>query len=560
MGFFDNMGDRPITSAEWKTYQISGTIADDANALAVGTFLMGSGRGWVDDFLLEVREKDDTWQAVPIPNANFEEGDSGSAPEGWRGNGHGYNFRVAAEGTGRSALIETAPIEYAVREPLFASHPKPGEVVHKSIGSGLSIQLPLAFYGTDEQTAVAAEPQQLAQLITALEVIDLDMLSLEDEDLRFADIVIAWNVLQHFYPYFDVVDADWDEVLVTTLADAADDTDAHDFIRTLRRMLAKLEDGHAGVTHPYNQNFAVLPLLAELIEDRIVVVATEDTSSLQIGDVILSIDGVPAEKKLADNMQYSSGSTQWRERRALSEIWVGEKGSTAILRVLRAGKEVEIMATHDFAGRLSERRPADFTEVEPGIFYVNLTTTPVAEIDARMDDLSTAAGVIFDLRGYPNGNHAILQHLTDHPLQSARWQVPQIIYPDQEHLVGYDTTGRWTLPPKEPRITGAVVFLTNGQAISYAESVMGIVEHYRLGEIIGQPTAGTNGNVNAVSLPGELVVRFTGMRVLKHDGSQHHLIGIQPTIPLERTLAALESGRDEYIEKAVEVIRSKAQK
>src|SRR5690606_20072607 len=129
-----------------------------------------------------------------------------------------------------------------------------------------------------------------------------------------------------------------------------------------------------------------------------------------------------------------------------------------------------------------------------------------------------------DLRGYPNGNHQVLAHLTDVPLRSARWNVPRIIYPDGERLVGFDTTGRWYLPPAEPRFGGHIVFLTDANAISYAESVMGIVEHYRLGEIVGATTAGTNGNVAPFMLPGGFRVVFTGMRVLKHDGSPHHLV------------------------------------
>jgi hypothetical protein len=44
------------------------------------------------------------------------------------------------------------------------------------------------------------------------------------------------------------------------------------------------------------------------------------------------------------------------------------------------------------------------------------------------------------------------------------------------------------------------------------------------------------------------------MKVVKHDGSQHHLIGIQPTVPLGRTLAAVREGRDEYIERALRII------
>ena len=46
-----------------------------------------------------------------------------------------------------------------------------------------------------------------------------------------------------------------------------------------------------------------------------------------------------------------------------------------------------------------------------------------------------------------------------------------------------------------------VVFMTNGSAISYAESYMGYIEGYKLATIIGQPTAGTNGNTNPLILP-----------------------------------------------------------
>lgn len=84
---------------------------------------------------------------------------------------------------------------------------------------------------------------------------------------------------------------------------------------------------------------------------------------------------------------------------------------------------------------------------------------------------------------------------------------------------------------------------------------MVIVEHYRLGEIVGQPTAGTNGNVNPFALPGGYRVSWTGMKVLKHDDGRHHLVGILPTVRVERSLAAVREGRDEYLERALRLVR-----
>lgn len=95
--------------------------------------------------------------------------------------------------------------------------------------------------------------------------------------------------------------------------------------------------------------------------------------------------------------------------------------------------------------------------------------------------------------------------------------------------------------------------MINGKAISYAESFLGYIEGYNLATIIGQPTAGTNGNVNPFSLPGGYKISWTGMKVVKHNNSQHHGIGILPDIYIEKTIKGLRDGRDEYLEKAIEL-------
>ncbi len=54
MGFFDNMGDRPILLHEWQRYEIVGEVADDAKTLNFGLMVFGNGRAWFDDVVLEV--------------------------------------------------------------------------------------------------------------------------------------------------------------------------------------------------------------------------------------------------------------------------------------------------------------------------------------------------------------------------------------------------------------------------------------------------------------------------------------------------------------------------
>ena len=88
---------------------------------------------------------------------------------------------------------------------------------------------------------------------------------------------------------------------------------------------------------------------------------------------------------------------------------------------------------------------------------------------------------------------------------------------------------------------------------------MAIVEAYSLGEIVGARTAGTNGNINRVTLPGGFTMIWTGMRVVKHDGATvHQGVGVEPTIPCERTIAGIAEGRDELIERSIDVLQRNA--
>ena len=175
---------------------------------------------------------------------------------------------------------------------------------------------------------------------------------------------------------------------------------------------------------------------------------------------------------------------------------------------------------------------------------------------AALAQLGKARGLVFEMRGYPRLSPIFIQHIIQTPVQSAQWLVPVVTRPDRQGVT-WDAGGRWTLLPLAPRLAAPVVFITDGRAISYAESCMGMVEYYKLGEIVGAPTAGTNGNVNRVTLPGHYSITFTGMRVVKHDGSRFHGVGILPTVPASRTVAGIAAGRDELIEKAVEVAGGK---
>jgi len=422
--------------------------------------------------------------------------------------------------------------------------------------------LPLCLYSDANHTLPYADAATFAKLGREVSALKLDSLSGRQLDVRAADVVIAWNILQHFYPYFDVVGVDWDTVLTTALLKSLADTSAADFLNTLRKMAVALQDAHASAGCPaVTGERLILPCRVELVEGRVAVVATRDTNRFRLGDVILAVDGEPVDARLAKERELVSGSPQFRTAHALRRLVAGPKDSLVGLTIWRATDTLVVTTKYDY-GSGPMGVPVVFCDagdsirqLKPGIWYVDLSRARMPAIDSVLDRLASARGVVFDVRDFPLGDQDVLRHLLTVPDTSSAWvQTPQIVYPDRERIVGWNKSG-WGLSPAEPHIKGRAVFLTSSRLLSYAESFMGCVEACRLGDIVGQPTAGTNGEVNPFALPGGYSFPWTGLKVTKFDGSQHHLIGIQPTVPLERTLKAVREGRDEYIEKALELIR-----
>ncbi|MFH0867619.1 MAG: S41 family peptidase, partial [Bacteroidota bacterium] len=191
--------------------------------------------------------------------------------------------------------------------------------------------------------------------------------------------------------------------------------------------------------------------------------------------------------------------------------------------------------------------------IDNDIIYLNIDLIEMDTIESLLPQLIKTKAVICDLRGYPNGNHDLISYLLNKNDTDKQWmQIPEFIYPDQEYIVGYEKEG-WEMKAKEPHIKAKIIFIIDGSAISYAESYMGFIEGYKLATIVGQPTAGTNGNVNPFALPGHYQISWTGMKVIKHDGSQQHGIGIIPNVFVNKTIKGVVEGKDEFLEKAIEL-------
>ena len=631
IGFFDNMGDRPIRLGEWQYYEIVGDVEEDAATVNIGMILLGSGKAWLDDvsfadlgktivlseparpltkqglenleaftrllgYVRHFHPSDEAaaadWDSFAIEGIRVAEGatnapdlakrleeifrpvaptvrvfptnarprlpDETKAPQGipsleivsWRHQGFGQKAAQQFSPYKSERVSKDAP-----RGKIPVGSPNPLKPFMTSLGGGVSCLVPLALFAD----AKGKLPHVTSQATDAKAT--LVKLSGNDRATRLADVALAWNIFQHFYPYFDVVQTDWPKALRDALTSAANDPNERAFLDTLRRMVAQLHDGHGGVYHPSDEAGYTAPVIFGWVEGRLVITdaAAEGANGLQPGDIVLKVDGKPSLEVLAEREAFISGATpQWRRYIASHQLRVGVKDSEIKLEVQtqnEPARSVSLRRNIQAQDKdLQETRPPKVQELKPGIFYLDLDRIKDEDFQTILPQLEKARGIIFDLRGYPKVSPVVISHLIDEPVQSARWMVPIITAPDHKGITEYNTSGRWTLKPIAPRLTAKIAFLTDGRAISYAESYMGIIEAYKLAEIVGEPTAGTNGNVNPFVLPGGYRVTWTGMKVLKNDGSQHHGIGIHPTVPVPRTIKGVTEKRDEQLERAIAIV------
>jgi C-terminal processing protease CtpA/Prc len=493
----------------------------------------------------------------PAPEADPPQETPSTGFVGW------YHFGV---GMGSPASIyRSARVNSKEPIPSFPSWklpevklPDPGKPFVADLGAGVSCRVPLALYVDEKGTLphTATPPKAVSSKPLGFTPTG------KDRSTRLAAVVLAWNVFQHFYPYFDVVKTDWLAELRRALTKAATDPDEHAFLDTLHRLVAGLHDGHGNValSSAAAQSFHP-PLRWDWIEERLVVtrVAAEGAGGLKPGCVVLKVDGRPVADALAEQEQLISGATpQWKRYRALGRLAEGKKDSAITLDILsptgearsvRLRRTVDIATFQEFQEPV---RPAKVEAIKPDVMYVDLSRVTDKDFEQALPQLAKAKGIVFDLRGYPRVSPPSLGHLIDKPVTCPQWLVPVVLYPDRQDMAF--AFSNWTVEPKEPRFRGKVAFLTDGRAISYAETYLGIVEHYKLAAIVGAPTAGTNGNINPFRLPGGYRMTWSGMKVLKHDGSRHHGIGIQPTVPVRRTVQGVAQARDEVLERALEVV------
>lgn len=386
--------------------------------------------------------------------------------------------------------------------------------------------------------------------------------------LRLLALFRFWNVMHYFFPYKYQIESGWDAILDEFVPRFLNAENALAYHLATLELTTRLEDSHAAARSTLlGAHFGNLLLPFELsrIDGQCVVTKTVTALSgrngVRAGDVVTAIDGRSVERKLADLRPYAGASNE-RGKQLHMHRWLTRGGETeATVTVRRGDEEVRIDVERHPAAMIAQKMQEQldpriwYVREEDGIGYVDMARFRKEDIDAAMKELGETPAIIFDMRAYPDFLlYQLLPHLSPESTPFARFTAPIIQRPGV--FVETPPVSVGPASRHDAYYRGKVVVLVDETTISRAEFVTMALQTAPNTTVIGAQTAGADGNVSTLKLPGGILTSFTGIGVYYPDGGKTQRVGIRIDIDSAPTIDGLRAGNDDVLDRAVRFIKT----
>lgn len=387
-----------------------------------------------------------------------------------------------------------------------------------------------------------------------------------DINYRLLGLFRYWNAMEYYYPYLDILDDDWNDVLTEFIPQITEGTDKQSYELTLVAMSTKLHDTHAlfedetFLKKEFGQYTA--PVIITKAEGKLVVsYVWDETCPLLPGDILLQLDGETMDSIIAHRKQYCSITTDEKILTMIGRFLLCSHDKVMEITVLRDNKELTLTV------RGSEKYVPQFKDPEyshellnNNIGLINPRVLSQGELSTIMTEFKDTNGLIVDLRQYPSDSIAATlgSYLVEKPTPFILISMPS------RAVLG--TFLKSTLissgfDEREVRLDNTLYYYENKTVILIDEHSSSLPEYttmaVRNGKnvvVMGENSNGTDGDMAWLPLPGGNSVAFSCLGFYDPDGGQTQRIGLSPDIYINRTIAGVKDGRDEFIEQAVQYI------
>ncbi|HEY9178781.1 MAG TPA: T9SS type A sorting domain-containing protein, partial [Flavipsychrobacter sp.] len=356
----------------------------------------------------------------------------------------------------------------------------------------------------------------------------------------------------------------WDSTLYKNVELVANASSAAELDNLIEKITAKLDDAHVeGLTYNVNSFFnkAYKPrLLLRYMDNKYVVVKT-GIPGVAVGDEIVSVDGLTTTQ-WEDSLQHDiSAGNPDVFRRFVCEYLLGGDLSSGINIVLRNATNNTYTANHTrgtymYNQWFSDYYPNDtlknakWTTLDCNVGYVHMGNLEQTDVSNMYADLLTKPAIIFDIRNYPQGTAFTLANLMYPDRRMfAHDTEPEVTYPGAfrwfEHFLGPTSNST--------DYKGKIILLMNQETQSHAEYSCMIFEAMPDVVKVGSPTAGADGNITYFNLTNDMQTGFTTLGIYYPNNNSTQRVGIVPDSLVYPTQAGTRAGRDEILEKAMQI-------
>ncbi|MBC7885006.1 MAG: hypothetical protein H7X99_05990, partial [Saprospiraceae bacterium] len=245
----------------------------------------------------------------------------------------------------------------------------------------------------------------------------------DDSGLRLLSLFRYWNIIEYFYPYKDIIEEDWDQVLHKMIPIFLQGKDQLSYVLAASELTTLIHDSHAffrDSQHVLDEYFGTyMPAVEFLnIDGDIVIskVAPQNTTKnipLRPGDIVLSMDEVSIKDRIENCSKYLSLSDKDRFVNVFSKALLGTKSQVVEMEILRDDEKMTITVPCTNKRQLLSGNEGSELIENGRIGYINPGTLKKHQIDKLMKEFQDTEGLIVDLRNYPSDFivHSLAEYL-----------------------------------------------------------------------------------------------------------------------------------------------------
>ena len=388
-----------------------------------------------------------------------------------------------------------------------------------------------------------------------------------DAGFRLLTLYRYWNIIQYYFPYKNLFDEDWENVLEEFIPKIINVNNETDYTLAVLELIGRVHDTHAniwGVNQVLNNYLGIKYAAVDLtfIENKPVVTGYYDEKSgkdtgLEIGDIITAINNIPIEEIIKDRLKYAPASNFSTQLRDIATNLLRTNDSIINIDFMRNEKTELKQITAYSKDRINiyskfSRKDTCFKMLNPHIAYIYPGTIKSAYLPEIMKQTKNTKGIIIDMRCYPSEFvvFSLGEYLMPNASEFVKFSKGSITDPGVFTLTDVLKVGA----ENKDYYTGKVILLINEITQSQAEYTTMAFRVAPQATVIGSTTAGADGNVSQFYLPGGISTMISGIGVYYPDGKETQRVGIVPDIEIKPSIEGIKKGRDELMEKAIEII------